>query len=64
MVIFPRKLIEVDSERPSKATKTRRQRQQEFNQASNIVQETYTRKWMERHGAGKFVQFNDEYNII
>lgn len=40
--------------------KTKKERREELAQASSIVQETATRKWMERRGMGKFVQFNDE----
>ena len=40
--------------------KTRKQRRAEYQQALTTLQESEQRKWLEHHGAGKFIPFNDE----
>ena len=47
-------------EEPRSRLKSKKERKEEYDQAYNILQETQQRKWMERHGKSKFVQFNDE----
>jgi hypothetical protein len=49
--------LEIKEDEP---VKTRRQRRSEYQQALATLQETEQRKWLEHHGAGKFVPFNDE----
>ncbi len=57
-------MAELEIEVPEQTMKSKKERREEYEKSLSIVQETRQRKWMERHGARKFVQFNDEFGLF
>ena len=58
-VIYKR-CLDLDDLMPEYTIKSKKEKKEEYEQANAMIQETCQRKWMEKHGKGKFVQFNDE----